>query len=479
MVFLLIEDSVQIRFESPDALRQEFEKNISKRGIFVESEAAFEVRQPIDVEIILDYAPPGATNSESTDAASEVSNVAMTLRGEVVHCVPVAMAANGAKPGVAIQFDAGARLLCESFAPLLEQAAAATSGAAPKAGCVEGASPTQGAGATEGLKTSASGAPEDASPSLDLGQTDAATRVGPERRGAKREAVRVPVRIMPTMSPPFEATSRDLSASGILLTARTVALPIGEVVRTCLWHPSGEPSIEIDGKVVRGIKNKTGRIAAVAIAFDRHQAADPQTRDVIDALRHAGHRSRLGGISGSIIDLGLANMLQMFGASAPAGTLVVERDGEQGWIAFAKRQFLSAELGALVGRDALMVMLDWGEGRFHFEATVDEKIVATAVPQPLDAVVLEAVCAPDERDRSDSEPDVGETCVVDASTTFIVDLKQEERFRSSFGKTEDAVLELAKSGMATGKLKEIIPEPADAIQDALEGLVERRVLILR
>ena len=105
---------------------------------------------------------------------------------------------------------------------------------------------------------------------------------------------------MPTMSPPFEATSRDLSGTGVLLSMKETPLPLGEIVRTCLWHPSGDPSVEVDGQVVREVRNKNGQIAAVAIAFDRTQAADPRVVEVIDALRQAGHRSRLGGISVSI-----------------------------------------------------------------------------------------------------------------------------------------------------------------------------------
>ncbi len=476
IVSKLNQNSVQIRFGSSEELRHEFEKNISNRGIFIETESTFEVRAPIDVEIVLDYCA-GA----DSDAAS---NVAITLRGEVVHCVPISMTAAGATPGVAIQFEDSARELCESFEPLLTAAAMGNPEFMPLGDAA--AEPTS-SGMDAALQhsqdpNSATSTNASSGSSLGDGATEAQPSTSRDRRGAHREAVRVPVRIMPAMSPPFEATSRDLSASGILLTVKTVPLPVGEVVRTCLWHPSGEPSIEIDGQVVREIKNKSGRIAAVAIAFDRHQAADPPTRDLIDEVRHAGHRSRLGGISGSIVDLGLANMLQMFDSSAPLGTIVVDRDGEQGWIAFAQGQFLHAELGAAAGPDALVAMLDWGEGLFHFEATVDEKIVANATPRSLEGVVFEAMCALDERGRSDEQDDGDEeddVCVVGVSTMFRVDLEQAEILRSLLGKTEDAVLELAKSGMATAKLKEIIPESSDAIQEALESLVERGVLIPR
>lgn len=414
----------------------------------------------IDVEIILDYAPdaPDVVNAssaiDSTDVADHQSaGTALSLRGEVVHCIPPEMAASGATPGVAVQFDDDASELRDSFEPLL--AISVASAPEPDSDLTMVLDPAESSFASESEKS------------------------GRERRGAERKAVRVPVRIMPDMSPPFEATSRDLSATGILLTVKTVALPIGEVVRTCLWHPDGDLSVEIDGKVVREVKNKSGRIAAVAIAFDRNQVADPRAREVIDALRQAGHRSRLGGISGSIVDLGLANMLQMFGSSAPQGTLILERDGEQGWIAFADGQLLGAELGALSGHDALVGMLDWGDGRFQFEATADERLVANAKARSLDAAVFEAVCALDERGHSGNDDDGEDAFCIGESTTFLVDLEHEAMSRSSLEKTEEAVLELAKSGMSTEKLKSIIPEPAEIIQEALENLVEIGVLIPR
>ncbi len=420
--------SLQIRFESPDSLREEFEKNIANRGIFIATEDEFEDRQSVNVEIVVAY----------VDAPA----IPLSLHGEVVHRIPVEMAASGAVPGVAVQFDDSASQLREAFEPLLGSAS---------------------------------------NPAADTDES------GPKRRGSRRGDVRVPVRVMPTMSPPFEATSRDLSATGILLTVKEVALPIGEIVRTCLWHPSGDPSIEIDGKVVREVRNKSGRIAAVAIAFDRNQSAEPRVSHVIEALRQAGHRSRLGGISGSIVDLGLANMLQMFGASAPQGTLVVDRDGEQGWIAFANGQLLGAELAALSGHDALVAMLDWGEGHFQFEASVDKELIEKTSSSSLEGAVLEAMCALDEQgsesddDQDDDQGDEDDESVVviDEATTFDVDVKQEESSRSSLGKIDEAVLELARAGMPIEKLKSIIPEPAGEIQAALEGLIELGVLLPR
>ena len=230
----MTEDTLTVRFASPEALREEFEKNIANRGVFVETDAELEVRRPVLVEIVLDYLPGAKPGSEPAPA--------LTLEGEVVHVVPAEMTVSGAKSGVAVQFEANAKVLREAFEPLLGQEAA-----------------------------------ESVAPEVD--------RQAPGRRSAKRGAVRVRVRVMPRSRPPFQATSRDLSATGILLSMEGEVLPVGEIVRICLWHPSGVPSLEIDGKVVRQVSNKQGRIAAVAVAFDRNQVADPTIHGVLEALR--------------------------------------------------------------------------------------------------------------------------------------------------------------------------------------------------
>lgn len=421
-------DTLQIRFDSPQALRSEFEKNIVNRGIFVPTESPFEVRQSVTVDVVLDYIDPPSEG--------------LSLEGEIVHCVPVEMAGSGATPGVAVQFDVSATMLRERFEKLLGRELV-----------VEGAG----------------------------------------RRSAKRGAVRVPVRVMPAMSPPFETTSRDLSTSGILLTVKHDLPLIGEIVRVCLWHPSGDPSVEIDGKVVRQIPNKNGRIAAVAVAFDRQQAADPTAKAVMEALRELGHRSRLGGIAGSLVDLGLVNMLQMFGASAPQGTLVVESEGEQGWIAFADGNLLGAELGILSGMDALVSMLSWGDGHFQFEASADPELAESAPPWPLEGAMLEAVCKLDEAGREslgdgpgnpESVPGMGAgdesySLPIKSTTTFEVDFEQEEISRDALDQTEEAVLDLAKAGMNVERLVSVIPESEAEVQAALEGLVELGVLVPR
>jgi Tfp pilus assembly protein PilZ len=471
----LVQPKLKLRFESAAQLQAEFDKNIANGGVFVPSEETFELRQSVTVDMEMAFSAGGPTT--------------LALDGEIVHQIPREMAGSGVEPGVAVQFEASAQALRDHFLPLLD--------------------------------------PKRATLPLDADVESA------RRRSSRRNPIRVPVRVMPMSSHPFDVTSRDLSASGILLSLRDEVLPVGEVVCICLWHPNGESSVEIDGQVVREVKNKSGRIAAVAVAFDRRQAADPQVAKVISALRRAGHQSQLGGISGSIGELGVGNLLQMFGSSAPRGTLVVERDAEQGFVAFSEECFLSAELGSQTGIEALMELLEWGEGRFEFEATVSEALLNHPDRMPLTAALLEAARRIDESEAARSDDGQGgaidpneitlgsldasldaafgdsgdsgdgipehandanamttvmSTPFLEADTpsnppiswlpgmTFVVDPDREEAVRSGLGKSEEATLDLAKAGMTLQKMLEIIPETPDRIQGALELLVDLSVL---
>jgi hypothetical protein len=126
-------------------------------------------------------------------------------------------------------------------------------------------------------------------------------------------------------------------------------------------------------------------------------------------------------------------------------------------------------------------MLDWGDGRFQFEATADKKLIESAERCSLEGAILKAACVLDEGDRAKDEDDVPNEADVsaDQQTTFDVDLEQAEIALSSLDKTEQAVFELAKSGMPLEKLSAIIPESDTEVQAAIDSLVELGVLLPR
>ena len=150
----------------------------------------------------------------------------------------------------------------------------------------------------------------------------------------------------------------------------------------------------------------------------------------------------------------------------------------------------SARLGQLGLSRALLAMLAWNEGRFEFEATVDEGLAERATPMPLGAAVRDAVRALDASGQVqveagqeaafglDESGAVAKIPVVDA-TTFQIDFEQLEFSRSVLDKTEDAILELARAGMSVAQFCDVIPEEPDVIRASIMGLVEMGVLIPR
>jgi Tfp pilus assembly protein PilZ len=94
------ERTLRVRFETVEALRQEFQSNLSNGGLFVATEAACELREPVCVHIELAFA-----------------NATFELPGEVVHVVPAELAATGATPGVALQLHENPAALCERLEP--------------------------------------------------------------------------------------------------------------------------------------------------------------------------------------------------------------------------------------------------------------------------------------------------------------------------------------------------------------------------
>ena len=67
--------TMQVRFDTVEALRSEFRSNLANGGLFVACEAPCELREPVTVRVELAFA-----------------NDSFDLPGEVVHVVPPEMA---------------------------------------------------------------------------------------------------------------------------------------------------------------------------------------------------------------------------------------------------------------------------------------------------------------------------------------------------------------------------------------------------
>jgi len=142
-------------------------------------------------------------------------------------------------------------------------------------------------------------------------------------------------------------------------------------------------------------------------------------------VQSAEHSRRLGGINGPIAELGIENLLQMFGTSSPQGTLTVTRGAEEGMIVFEGGDLRGARLGELPCVDALKVMLSWREGGFEFHARVDESDFE-GDPVPLSAAILEALCEIDENARDGVPPASADEFSIDLEGDLDLDLDEDD-----------------------------------------------------
>lgn len=328
---------LRVEFSTEPAFRSEYLSNISNGGVFIATHDRFAVRDPVVVELDLSW-------------CGEV----VELDGEVVHRIGVEMAETGAVPGVAIQFELPAKELRGRFEPVV--------------GPIEG--------------------------------NERVTRSG--RRAAPRSPARITVCLQTADGREVPCRTRDVSSTGLLISLDDQAvLPIGEEVGLVIDHPSRGEKMRVNGAVVRHLKADDGRVTALGIEFRTSMARKTEVSGFMNDIRAAEHSRRLGGITGPIAELGIENLLQMFGASSPSGMLTVTRGAEEGTIVFESGQLRAARLGGLTGREALREMLGWREGGFEFQAHVDSRDwQGEGEAVSLNGAILDAMCAIDESARS-------------------------------------------------------------------------------
>ncbi len=331
---------LRVEFSTEQAFRSEYLSNISNGGVFIATHDRIAVRDPVVIELDLSW-------------CGEI----IELDGEVVHRIGEEMAETGAVPGVAIQFELPAKELRDRFEPVV--------------GPIEG--------------------------------NERVTKSG--RRAAPRSPARITVRLQTADGPEVPCRTRDVSSTGLLISLEDHAvLPIGDEIGLVLDHPSGGGEMRVNGAVVRHLKADDGRVTALGIEFRTSAARKTEVSGFMNDIRAAEHSRRLGGITGPIAELGIENLLQMFGASSPRGMLTVTRGAEEGTIVFESGRLRAARLSGRTGRDALREMLGWREGSFEFQAHVDERdCQGEGEGVSLNGAILDAMCAIDESARSASQ----------------------------------------------------------------------------
>jgi len=341
----------------------------------------------------------------------------ITLTGEVVHLVTPEMARLGATPGVAVQFEGTAQEIRKRLGPLVQ----------------------------------ATGTPQHRPP--DSG-----------RRRSPRTEARVAARI-DGLGEEVRGHTRNLSQSGVLVSVPGRGASVGERVRLTLEHPTTHEQMEVEGVVARAIEGEGG-VTALGIHFEPPDEARPAVEEFVDGIQSSEHTRRLGGIVGSIEELGVQDVLQMFGNTAQSGTLTLREGEQEAIVGFDAGMVRYVQLGTASGMKALVRLLGWDGGSFEFHARL-EAMSQQEAPLPLDAALLEAAQLLDEFSRVDRARlghDVTPTPGEDADAA------------QDLSKIESAVLDLVRAGFPIGRMIDVIPEPDPEIYQALESLVDRGVV---
>ncbi len=415
---------LDVVFQLQEDFEREYATNIAKGGIFVATGDPCEIRDKVKVRVKLAYIKKG-----------------ISLNGEVVHVVGSELEATGATPGVAVHFEAPAVELRELFEPLIA--------------CGDEAR-------AEGVE--ADRAPErepDEEPMKSL----------EDRRGARRSRARVHARVECPGCEIVEGRTRDLSITGVLVSIGSApAIESGESVRVRIANPETGAEQDIVGTVVRHVKGDGGVVRAIGVQFHVPDSERKAIERFLRDLTSTEHSRHLGGIQGDIAELGLINLVQVFGLAAPEGTLDVMNGPEEGYLTFEKGCLRAAGVGGTSGVKALARMLGWADGTFEFHARIDPAL-PEGEPIPLEGALLEAmrlmdVSAPVDRGNfpADALLDVD-----DAARNAADDL----------GKLDDAVLDLAAAGMNVQRILDVVPETDSEIYLALWTLAERGIVSVR
>ncbi len=285
-----------------------------------------------------------------------------------------------------------------------------------------------------------------------------------DQRRAHRSVARLAVRL-DTKNFSLDGRTRDLSQTGVLVSADGSELPIGKLIRLELEHPESGERIEVSGTVTRHIE-AGGTVAAIGINFEPSPDQEALLRDFVNEAKRVGARREAGGISGRIEEVGMLSLIQMLSASSDVGTLTAQSGAEEALFAFEAGSIRYVRLGALKSVKALTRMLTWEQGTFQFHSDVDE-LSEEDDPIPLTSAILEAACQLDEADRS-SLPHY------ELTTTFAVDLNAAREAKLS--QVQQAVLELAMPGLTLRRILDVIPEADATVLEGIQSLVEEGVV---
>jgi hypothetical protein len=203
---------------------------------------------------------------------------------------------------------------------------------------------------------------------------------------------------------------------------------------------------------------------ALGIEFVPPPEQCEELRSFIEDIQSAEHTRRLGGIHGSIEELGIQNLIQMLGNMSPSGTLTVRHGDEEAVVGMETGTLRYVQLGAVSGLKALSRLMGWVEGTFAFHARF-EAAETPDEPVQLDAAISEAIQKLDElvEINLDAVP-------MDGPVRFINDPAGPDGGAAS--KLQQVVLDLARDGHTVRRMVDAIPEPDVDILRTITVLVD-------
>ncbi len=455
---------LRIAFAEAAVFRKEYERNIVKGGAFIRTAEEFQPRDLVEVELEFGFC------GES-----------VVLEAEIVHCVRAEEAGSESEEGVAVQFLESASVLREHLERFIEKSEVAEAEPAE----AESADPAGRALFSEedisGLNLEGmfeeSGVPEESEEPLfntleaDFSQIDE-SEVPLAPAGDRRKAPRVQTRVharVDAKSMSLKGRTRDMSESGVLISADASGLPIGKAVKLELLHPVSGERLEVEGEISRYVETE-GTVAAVGIEFGG-EAAEGEVASFLEDVSQVERELKRTGIYGAIEVLGIAALVRMFGTTTTQGTLTLVSGVEDGSIGFENGMLRYVQMGELRGAKALSRFLSWEQGTFEFHAHLDPA-EDEAAPLVLEDAMQEAIRQREELIQ------VGLSCSLAPAACFKIDGKM-LLGESGLTKMEEAVLDLVAAGFSVRRILDVIPEPdaeaIEAVKSLLDGEIIRAV----
>jgi hypothetical protein len=252
----------------------------------------------------------------------------------------------------------------------------------------------------------------------------------------------------------------NLSRSGALLDVPALGFEVGEQISLQLVHPRTGETLSISARVVREDPGPDAG-GGVAVEFDEPDIDERKAR-FLDQVRAVTHGRQMGGVSGNLSGLSLPSLLQSIATSSERGTMDIVGDGMEAHLLFESNRLRYAAIGRIEGVKALARLLEWPEGEFSFQPTIEDGEPARP-PIPVEQAVMEAVHQAEELHR---------LAPLKLSDTVVLE-RMALPCNPQPDKVESDVLDLLRRPACPSALLDVLPHSDAEIWRAILALIER------